>query len=116
MPSRPRVPHRSLLLPLDRIRRGDLDSSPSAVAAGSTLLPVVDLHNILLAAARRPNLGCKAAADIHTVLAAHTALVGHHNSHLALAVDKGQFGFEVVVIQGPSSRTDQHRSALVEGR
>jgi hypothetical protein len=115
MPSRPRVPHRSLR-PLNRIRRVDLDSSPSAVVAGSTFLLVVDLHNIPLAVAPRPSLGCRVAADIHTVLAVHTGLVGHHNPHLVLAVGKGRFGFEVVVIQGPSNRTDRHRSALVEDR
>jgi hypothetical protein len=99
---------------MNRIRRVGLDSSPSAVVAGSTFLLVVDLHNILQVVARRPSLDCLVSAGIHTVLAARTGLVGHHNSRSA--ADKGRFGFEAVVSQAPSNRMDHHRSKLAEGR
>ena len=87
MPARPKARHRSLQR-LDRIHRADLDSSPLAVAAGSTFLPVEVLHSILRVGARRPSPGCKAAVDIHIVPADRTVLVGHRNRHPALAVGK----------------------------
>jgi hypothetical protein len=113
MPKRPRVPHRSPLPPA-HIRHVGRHSNPSAVVAGSTFLQVADLHNILQVVARRPSLGCKVAADIHTALAVRTGLAGHHNSRLGC--DKVRFGFGAEVILGLSCRTDQHHSALAEGR
>lgn len=123
MPSRPKGRHRALLRLNHRIHRADLDSSPSAVVVGSTFLPVEVRHsilpggvrhNILPGEARHPNLGCKAAVGIHIVLAVHTVLAGHHNRHLALAAGKAPSGCTAMVIPGPSSRRDQHRSALAE--
>ena len=78
----------------------------------SAFLPVVDRHNILRAVGRLPSLGCRVAADIRIVLVVHTAILAHRSPR---TVDMGQFGFEVAVMLGPSSRKDQRRSGLVEG-
>jgi hypothetical protein len=116
MPSRPKGRRRALLRLNHRIHRADLDSNPSAVVAGSTFLPVEVRHSILPGEARHPNLGCKAAVGIHIALAVHTVLAGHHNRHLALAAGKAPSGCTAMVTPGPSSRRDQHRSALAEER
>lgn len=87
MPARPKARRRSLQR-LDRIHRADLDSSPSAVAADSTFLPVEVLHNILRVGARRPSPGCKVAVGIHIVPADRTVPVGHRNRHPVVAVGK----------------------------
>jgi hypothetical protein len=82
------------------------------VVDNSPFLPVVDRHNIPPAVGRLPSFGCRVAADIRIVLVVHTAMLAHRNPR---TVDMGQFGFEVAVMPGPSSRKDQRRSGLVEG-
>jgi hypothetical protein len=82
------------------------------VVDNSSFLLVADRHNILRAVGRLPSLGCRVAADIRIVLVVHTAILAHRNPR---TVDMGQFGFEVAVMLGLSSRKDQRRSGLVEG-
>jgi hypothetical protein len=108
MPSTPRVQRRSHLLLKTQSGRTVVDIQPF----DSTLVPAADRHNILEAVGL-PSLDCRVVADIRIVLVVHTAILVHHNPR---TVDMGQFGFEVTVMLGPSSRKDQRRSALVEGR
>jgi hypothetical protein len=83
------------------------------VVDNSPFLPVVDRRNILLAVGRHnilqavgrlPSLGCRID---------HTARLDPHRPRSG---DMGQVGFEVAVMLGLSSRKDQRRSGLVEGR
>jgi hypothetical protein len=86
-----------------------------------TLAPVADLHNIPVAGRHNilevvghlPSLGCRVVADIRIVLVVHTAQLDPHRPRSG---DTGQVGFEVAVRLDPSSRKDQRRSGLVEGR
>jgi hypothetical protein len=109
MPSSSRARHRSHLPMTNHIRRAvDIqrvvvgNSTFPQVVGQCNILQVVDRHNILQAVGRLPSLGCR-------IDEAHTARLGHRNHRSA---DTGQFGREA----GPSSRTDQRRSGLVEGR
>ena len=116
MPSAPRARQRFHLLLTDQSGRSVGNIQP----LDSTLVPVADRynipvagrHNILEAVGRLPSLGCRVAADIRIVLVVHTAILAHRNPR---TVDMGQFGFEVAVMLGLSSRKDQRRSGLVEG-
>jgi hypothetical protein len=108
MPATPRARHRSHLLPKNQSGRTVVDIQ----SFDNTLVPAADHHNILEAVGL-PSLGCRVVADIRIVLVVHTAILVHRNPR---TVDMGQFGFEVAVMLGPSSRKDQRRSALVEGR
>lgn len=76
------------------------------VVDDSSFLPVVDRHNILQAVGHLPNLDCR-VDNIHTA---------RPDPHRPRSGDTGQVGFEVAVTLGPSSRKDQRRSGLVEGR
>jgi hypothetical protein len=108
MPSTPRAQQRSHLLLKNQSGRAVVDIQ----SFDSTLVPVADRYNILRAVGHLPSLGCRVAADIRIVLVVHTAILAHRNPR---TVDMGQFGFEVTVMLGPSSRKDQRRSGLVEG-